>query len=66
MSLFEEKHLNKLSSCDFHVDVWFLNYGKSGNTTQSREIDFGKNEQGYGKFRAGTRDMSENDQGQGI
>ena len=33
---------------------------------QSREIYFGKNEQGYGKFRAGTRDMSENEQGQGI
>ena len=45
-----------LSSCDFYVDVWFSNYGKVGNTTQSREIDFGKNEQGDGKFRAGRRE----------
>ena len=59
----KKKHSNRLSYCDFHVDVWFL---KSGNTTQRWEIDFGKNEQGYGKFRAGTRDMSENEQGQGI
>ena len=63
MSLFEEKHSNMLSSCDFHVGVWFLNEGKSRNTTQSREIDFGKNEQGYGKFGAGTREMRENEQG---
>ena len=32
------------------------NYGKVGNTTRSREIDFGKNEQGDGKFRAGRRE----------
>ena len=54
-----------LSSCDFYVDVWFSNYGKVGNTTQSREIDFGKNEQGDGKFRAGRREMRENEQGEG-
>ena len=61
----EKKQSNMLSSCDFHVEVWFSNYGKVGNTTQSREIDFGKNEQGDGKFRAGRREMRENEQGEG-
>ena len=41
------------------------NYGKVGNTTRSREIDFGENEQGDEKFRAGRREMRENEQGEG-
>ena len=35
------------------------------NSTLSREMDFEKNKQGDDEFRAGRREMRENEQGEG-